>query len=65
MVIGEPVTGAAATTGATTGADAAATVFFPVDFGAGAGAARRPSAIAVDSSTVAFRSRVALMASLV
>ena len=49
MVIGEPVTGAAATTGAATGADAAATVFFAVDFATGA--ASSPSAIAVDSST--------------
>ena len=51
MVIGESVAGAAATTGAATGADAATTVFLPVDFAAGAGAARSPSSIAVDSST--------------
>ena len=50
IVIGDSVAGATAATGVATGADAATTVFFPVDFGAGA--ASRPRAIAVDSSTV-------------
>ena len=49
MVIGESFTGVAAATVEVTGADAATTVFFAVAFCAGA--ASKPSAIAVGSST--------------